>query len=138
MSKFTFMQPVAVSDTSDNCAISRLDSDVYDYYYLFTSIEGSHFIRWVGKSDGEEGASSYIYAVAIPEKKKIPYTFETFPKCYTLLRYTSEESSVSVVVQVNKTGLQTVSRDISYSDLQENLELSFDSGKTWVPFWLEG
>jgi len=137
MSKFTFMQPVAVSDTSDNQAIANLKSDDSNYYYLFTSNDGRIHVRYIAKHINDEDTCWYNYAVAIPEKKRTPYTFDTFPKCHTLLKFKTLPA-IRVVIYIKEFHIETSKDSFKYASMTNDIELSFDSGKTWVPFWLEG
>lgn len=70
-----------------------------------------------------------------PEQKRIPFTFETFPRPYPLMRSDGNEEEFAVIF-IDGRGVihfdsATLKAYIDYEYAFNHREISFDNGKTW-------
>ena len=136
--RFTLMQKVAASQDSVYQALEDLETDSVDYYYLCTVSNGEHLVKSVAKATGYVTTWEVNHIAAVPDKRKVPYNMEAMPKCHTLIRYKEVASSgIPVITCVSPSGIHTRDNFYRFSEMTASIELSFDDGSTWSPFWME-
>lgn len=135
MSKIKAGDEVYTSNRSQEDCFERQTN--YIQFYLFTDTRGEHHVRTVHKQSSIDDVLSWKFMTAVPAKKKIPYTFETFPKVYTLVKFLGVKYSLHYIQSIGIGGVSVAGNHYPFASMTTEIELSFDAGETWLPFYLE-
>ena len=73
------------------------------------------------------------FAREIQESKRIPFTFDTFPRGVVYLRIKSSDCSMALVTMIMQTSIETSIECATYATLLPHYEISTDLGETWNP-----